>query len=245
MNNKPIQAKHLITVQRPYLWVLSSIGLVLVVCLAVWLSYETGRRTAGYDSSNVAQMVDAMQEQISALEGELAESRRQTAMLERNSQIDGDTSAQLKKTLKEAQSETLELKKELAFYKSIVAPEQGKPSIVIQTIQLKPEQPTGHYDYKIMVSQQGKNNNFARGVIEVSVEGKKLGKKQVLALTSISDEAKKPMKFGFKYFQNFKGTLKLPEGFVAEAMRVKLNPKSKTLEPVDVRFPWADLTAGD
>ena len=245
MTTRPIQARHLITVQRPFLWVLSTIGLVALVVVAVWLSYETGRRTAGFDAASVSEVVDSMQNQITALEGELAESRRQTAMLERNSQIDGDTSAELKRTLSEAQSEALELKKELAFYKSIVAPEQGKPSIVIQTIQLKPELPIGQYGYKIMVSQQGKNNNFARGVIDVSVEGTKLGKKQVVALTSISDEAKKPMKFGFKYFQNFKGTLILPEDFVAEAMRVKLKPKSKTLEPVDERFPWADLTAGD
>jgi hypothetical protein len=53
------------------------------------------------------------------------------------------------------------------------------------------------------------------------------------------------MKFGFKYFQNFSGTLKLPAGFKAESMRVKLNPRTKTLEAIDETFPWDDLTAGD
>ncbi|MBT8126198.1 MAG: hypothetical protein KJP15_01840, partial [Gammaproteobacteria bacterium] len=110
-------------------------------------------------------------------------------------------------------------------------------------IQLKPDV-TGDYDYKIMVSQQGKNDRFARGTVDVSIEGKKQGVKQVLALNTISADVKNPMKFGFKYFQNFTGRLTLPEGFKAEFMRVKVDPKSKTLDSVDEKFPWDDLTAG-
>ena len=98
-----------------------------------------------------------------------------------------------KKTLSQAQKEVLELKKELAFYKSIVAPEQGKPSIVIQTIQLK-KGVAGDFDYKIMVSQQGSNERFARGTVDVSIEGKNQGAKQVLALTTIRDRVSKVMK---------------------------------------------------
>lgn len=244
MTLKPLQTRYLITVQRPLLWLVNIILLIGLISFATWMFYEQGRRTAGYDATSASRLVSALQDQIELLEGELAESRRQAAMLDRNSRIDDDTSAQLKKTLSEAQSEALELRKELAFYKSIVAPEQGKPSVVIQTIQLKQDQ-SGQYDYKIMVSQQGRNDRFARGVIDVSVEGSMNGQKQVVALNTISEEARKSMKFGFKYFQNFKGKLKLPDGFVAESMRVKLKPKSRSLEPVDEIFPWSDLTAGD
>jgi hypothetical protein len=64
-------------------------------------------------------------------------------------------------------------------------------------------------------------------------------------LDTVSDDAAKPMNFGFKYFQDFTGKLKLPKGFKAVSMRVKLNPRTKTLEAVDETFPWDDLTAGD
>jgi hypothetical protein len=53
------------------------------------------------------------------------------------------------------------------------------------------------------------------------------------------------MKFGLKYFQNFTGKLSLPQGFEAESMRVKVKPSSKTLDSVDEKFPWDDLTAGE
>ena len=69
-------------------------------------------------------------------------------MLERNNTIDGDASEQLKASLTQAQSEVLELKKELTFYKSIVTPEQTKRSVAIQTIQLKVNE-QGGYQYII------------------------------------------------------------------------------------------------
>lgn len=244
MNNRPLQTRYLITIQRPFRWFLGLVVLIGLVAAMVWLSYEQGRRAAGFNSSDADRAVEMLQEEIETLRSNLAESQRQAAMLERNSEIEDDTTGQLKKSLSDAQKEALELKKELAFYKSIVAPEQGKPSIVVQTIQLKKD-PGGDYDYKIMISQQGRNDRFARGTMEVSIEGSNQGAQQVLALNDVSTDVKNPIKFGMKYFQNFTGKLTLPQGFTAESMRVKLKPSSKTLEAVDEIFPWDDLTAGE
>ena len=244
MNIQPLQTRYLITIQRPFRWFMGFLVIIALVGAMIWLSYEYGRRMAGFNSSDADLVINSQQVEIETLQSKLAEYQRQTAMLERNSKIEDDTSGQLKKTLTEAQNEVLELKKELAFYKSIVAPEQGKPSLVIQTIQLKKDV-AGDFEYKIMVSQQGRNDRFARGSIKVSIEGTNQGAKQTLALSDVSEDASNPMNFGLKYFQNFTGKLKLPEGFVAESMRVKLKPSSKTLESVDETFPWDDLTAGD
>lgn len=244
MNMRPIQTRYLITIQRPLHWILGLLAVIALVAASIWLSYERGRHVAGFDASDANQVIDSLQMEIETLQADLAESQRQAAMLERNSKIEDDTSGQLKKTLTDAQNEVLELKKELAFYKSIVAPEQGKPTLVVQTIQLKKDV-AGDFDYKIMVSQQGRNDRFARGTMEVNIEGTNQGAKQVLALTDVSDDASKPMNFGLKYFQNFTGKLTLPEGFVAKSMRVKLKPRSKTLDSVDEKFPWDDLTAGE
>jgi hypothetical protein len=219
------------------------IVILAMMAASIWLTFETGRRMAGFDTAETDRIISAHQAEIGQLQANLAEYQRQAAMLERNSKIEDDASGELKKSLSEAQNEVLVLKKELAFYKSIVAPEQTKPSLVVQTIQLK-QDVAGDYDYKIMVSQQGRNDRFARGTVEVSIEGTEQGAKRVLALSTISENVKKPMKFGFKYFQNFTGKLKLPEGFKADYMRVKVNPKSKTLDSVDEKFPWDDLTAG-
>jgi hypothetical protein len=241
---KPIQSQRLITIQRPALWIMSIVAIFLLVLVLLGLAFDQGRRIAGYDSGEARSYVDQLQQKIQELQSQSDESQRRAAMLERNSRIDDDTSAQLKKSLDEVQAEAVELKKELSFYKNIVSPEDGKQSIMIQTIQLKKDE-QGGFDYKIMISQRGRNDSFARGTADVTVKGLLKGKSKVLELSAISDEAKKPMKFGFRYFQNITGKLKLPEGFIADYLRVKLTPKTAKLDAVDEQFPWDDLTAGD
>jgi len=240
---KPLLTHTIITIQRPYLWLLSLLLMLSVVVLSLWLSFEYGRNVAGYDSASSDAYIDQLQAQLDEAQAEIVESNRQATMLKRNSRIDGDASSQLKGTLSKAQSEVLELKKELSFYKSIVAPEQGSRSIAIQTIQLKQNE-SGGYDYKIMVSQRGRNDRFARGIIDVSIEGVKKGQPVTLKLADVSNETKKPMKFGFKYFQNFEGVITLPEAFLPDTVRIKVKPSTGKIKAIDEQFAWSDLTAG-
>ena len=181
MNMKPLQTRYLITIQRPLRWFTGLLVIIALVGAMIWMSYEYGRRMAGFNSSDADLVINGQQVEIETLQSKLAEYQRQTAMLERNSKIEDDTTGQLKKSLTQAQNEVLELKKELAFYKSIVAPEQGKPSMVIQTIQLKKDV-AGDYDYKIMVRQQGRNDRFARGTIASHHRGYKSGSKANISL---------------------------------------------------------------
>lgn len=240
---KPMLTHTMITIQRPLLWLLSLVLIICILLLSLWFSFEYGRNIAGYDSADADAYIDQLQAQLEETQAEIVESSRQATMLKRNSRIDDDASGQLEETLAQVQNEALELKKELSFYKSIVAPEQGSRSLAIQTIQLKKNE-TGGYHYKIMVSQRGQNDRFARGTIDVSIEGVKKGQPVTLKLADVSNDTKKPMKFGFKYFQNFEGVITLPEAFLPDSIRVKVKPSAGKIKPIDEQFAWSDLTAG-
>lgn len=242
MNYKPLQSRLLITIQRPLLWLASLLGVILSVVLLILLAFEYGQKVAGYDKSEAMTYIDDLQQQLEDEKAQFTESQRQTAMLSRNSVIDDGATEQLKKSLAEAQTESLELKKELTFYKSIVSPELDKRSLAIQTIQLKPDL-NGGYQYKIMVSQRGRNDRFTRGEIEVSFEGSQDGQAGTINLSEVSSDVKKALNFSFKYFQNFEGSMVLPVTFQPEFMRVQVKPKSNLIDPVDEKFAWADLTA--
>ena len=243
MNIKPIHTRKIITIQRPALWLLSFVVLIGLIFLSLWLSFEYGRNIAGYNSADAEAYIEQLQGQLEESQAEIIENKRQATMLERNSQIDDDASLQLKETLAQSQNEALKLKKELSFYKSIVAPEQGSRSLAIQTIQLKLNA-AGGYDYKIMVSQRGRNDQFARGTVDVSIEGESKGQPLTLKLAEVSNDTKKPMKFGFKYFQNFEGAMILPEAFQPDSIRVKVKPSKSKIKAIDEQFAWSDLTAG-
>jgi hypothetical protein len=243
MSIKPIRTQQIITIQRPALWLLSFVVIVCMILILLWISFEYGRKVAGYDSADSGAYIEQLQAQLEESQAEIIESNRRATMLERNSQIDDDASGQLKDTLAQAQNEVLELKKELTFYKSIVSPEQGSRSLAIQTIQLKQNEEGGYY-YKIMVSQRGQNDQIARGTIEVSIEGVNKGQPVTLQLAEVSKDTKNPLKFGFKYFQNFEGVMILPEAFQPDLLNVKVIPSAGKIKTVDEQFAWSDLTAG-
>lgn len=240
--NKPILTHTIITVQRPYLWLFSLLVIACMVLLSLWISFEYGRHVAGFDSADADAYIGQLQAQLEEVQAEIVESNRQATMLKRNSLIDDDASGQLEETLAEAQNEVLVLKKELSFYKSIVAPEQGSRSLAIQTIQIKEE--AEGYRYKLMVTQRGRNDQFARGTIDVTIEGVKKGQPVTLKLAEVSNDTKKPMKFGFKYFQNFEGVMNLPESFHPDVLRVKVKPSTGKIKSIDEQFAWSDLAAG-
>ena len=243
MSIKPIQTRQIIAIQRPALWLLSFVIIICIILISLWISFEYGRGIAGYNSADADAYIEQLQAQLEESQAEIIESNRQATMLERNSRIDDDASVQLKETLAQAQSEVLELKKELSFYKSIVAPEQGSRSLAIQTIQLKKNE-EGGYHYKIMVSQRGRNDQFARGTIDISIEGVSKGQPVTLQLAEISNDTKKPLKFGFKYFQNFEGVMNLPEAFQPDLIHIKVKPSVGKIKAVEEQFAWSDLTAG-
>lgn len=243
MSIKAIRARTIITIYRPWLWFLVLFLIVAVIILTHWFAYEYGRKVAGFDSENADAYIGQLQSQLDEAQAEIIASQRQATMLERNSRIDDDASNQLKETLADSQNEALKLKKELAFYKSIVAPEQGARNLAIQTVQLEADQ-SGGYAYKIMVSQRGRNDLFARGTLDVSIKGVSNGQSATLKLTDVSNDTKKPMKFGFKYFQNFEGVMNLPADFQPDAIRVKVNPSKGKIKAVDETFSWSDLAAG-
>ena len=244
MNYQPVQSRILITIQRPGLWALNFLFMLGMIALVVWAAFLYGQHVAGFNKDEATDYIAGLQQQIEELEAENTESLRQTVMLERNSTIDDGASEQLKISLTEAQVEVMELKKELTFYKSIITPGETKRSLMIQTIQLKPEDTAGDYKYQIMVSQRGRNDRFARGSIEVILGGSDAGSAKEFKLAEVSNEAKNPIRFGFKYFQKFTGILTLPATFQPKFMRVQVKPKSSKIDPIDEQFAWADLIAG-
>lgn len=243
MKIKPLHTYAIITVQRPLLWLLSFTVIVCILLILLKISFEYGRNTAGYDSANAETYINQLQTKLEESRAENIESKRQATMLNRNSRIDDDAAVQLKETLAAAEEDVLALKKELSFYKSIVAPEQVGRSLALQKVQLK-KNDDGDYQYKVMVSQRGRNDKFARGTVNISIKGMSKGKPLILSLADVSKNVKKSIKFGFKYFQNFEGVMKLPVTFQPDSLHIIVKPSTGKIKTLDEQYVWSKLTTG-
>jgi len=242
MSLDPVHSKHLISIHQPKLWIASGVAILLVILLVMWSTFEYGRYVAGFDQADYDEEIEilrlSLEDQISRKEDAL----RENARLSRGSDIQKDASSQISVTLAECQDETLKMKEELTFYHNIVAPGKAKREIKVNKILLHPDH-NGGYTYKVVLIQVGRHDYVQRGYLEISFQGKKADGTEVrLDLPTVATgKARKRQKFGFKYFQNFEGGIRFPEGFEPLSIFIKAQPKSAKVPRVEKNYPWDDL----
>jgi Family of unknown function (DUF6776) len=247
MKPLPVHNRHLISIQRPELWIASAVSLVLVLLLIIWLAFDYGRQQAGYNQSETDEYAAKLQQQIEELTKQKNNLHRDNSRLAMGHNIDRDASSQVNKTLADSQAKIVEMKEELLFYRNVMSPNASKRSVEIKKIQLLPTA-EGEFKYKLQLIQNGRHDVAARGVVEISLEGEKPDGQTVrLAMPSITTtKAPKRQKFGFKYFQNFEGGIRIPQEFVPTSMYIRVLPRSSKIPKVDKSFTWNDiLNVGD
>ena len=241
----PVHNRRLISIQRPHLWLLSLLGVIAVLIVAFWMTFEYGRQAAGFVQSETDDQIAFLQQQIVNLTERIDVLQRENAKLVRDHSIDKDAGSQVNRTLANAQAQILEMKEELTFYRSIVSPNKSKRSIVVKKVQLVAES-SGRYKYKVVLIQDGRQDVAVRGLVEFSFEGEQPDGSLVrLDLPTVSvKKTTKRQKFGFKYFQNFEGSIRMPEDFTPTTMFVRVMPSSSRVPRVEEALTWGDILSG-
>lgn len=215
-------------------------GLFLVIAFAgssYWL-FQHAQERAGFDRQSAVTLRHELEERLDNLSGENERLRARLAVLERASQIDRESNTKVRDRVKELQDENLELKQELAFYRGIVSPEDRKAGLKIQSFQLSRGQAPGEFRYKLILTQVLKNDKVAQGSVALAVSGVLNGRPEQLPLSKLSQSNSDRLAFKFKFFQNFEGDIRLPEGFRPEAVHLSVTPSGKGLDKLEERLDW-------
>ena len=242
MKKRPVHNRHLITVHRPNLWIMSGTAILLALLIIIWLVFDFGRQQAGFDKAESDLVVTRLQLQIDDLTAQKNQLHRENSKLTLGHNIDRDANNQVNKTLTQTQSKIMEMEEELLFYRNVMSPSKSKRSVEIKKIQLTAVS-ENEFKYKLQLIQNGRHDVVARGRVEISVEGVGADNKTIrLAMASIlTEKSKKKKKFGFKYFQNFEGGIRIPDDFVPTFVYIRVLPSSSKIPKVDKSFSWAEI----
>ena len=239
MRRVPSHNQYLISVQRPQLWLLACAGVLVAVGFLIWMAFVYGQLSAGHDRVAANKRASQLENQVDDLIGQNEDLQRQTAKLSRDMGIDRDAGGQVEKELTKAQAQILDMKEELTFYRSIVQTNKLSRTLNIKKLALTADSP-GMFKYKLILVQDGRNDSSVRGTIEMSLEGSRGGTKVEMIdwpVVSVS-RVDKLQKFGFKYFQNFEGAIKIPENFVPTSIHVKVQSATSGVANVEETYPW-------
>lgn len=167
--------------------------------------------------------------------------KREVADLSLARKVDDDTGEQLRQTIKDLRDQAGEIREELGFYRSLMAPSENQKGLRIEKLGLEESANASHVEFRLMLTQISDRQDWVKGMVSIDVIGQIKGEKQVLSLTDFGLDAAYPFSFRFRYFQDFTGVMAMPPAFMPKEILVTAESTGKKSKRLQRRFSWNEL----
>jgi hypothetical protein len=220
------------------------LSLALVIVASGWLLFEYGRKRAGFDALEARQHFSALEGQIAALKAENSRLGAEITILEQAGEIDRRAHDEVSRSLSELQTELLELRQEVGFYRGIVnAEDEGVSGLKVQALKLRQDSEPGRWHFRLILSQLATTNARIRGHAELAVSGVMNGTPVELTHRQLAGGDATALQFNLRHFQELRGNITLPEGFLPLRMLLKVTPGGNAGAPLERTYAWADVVS--
>jgi regulator of replication initiation timing len=253
--NKPKPAPSIVTVKPHRPWLCPLLVVLTIVGLGVigWFFYHHGTQAIVHNTQAIikysTQEVEEShlelkkhQQENAHLKVQNEQLRTKLAMMVHTTQKGQETYTQVLQTLNQLQKESRDLEEEVNFYQRLLslAPQKSsKPEEVVIYFTLKFDDESGHYPYKLILTQWAKEAKVAQGTAQIQVLGQSHGKR--LFIESITENSSDTLKYSVHYFQRIEGEIQLPKEFIPEQLLIRLMPKGQKKPLNEIRFFWEEL----
>jgi hypothetical protein len=218
----------------------SALLLILVVIICIYSGYRVGNFYHGYQVKTLAQQ----KIRLNNLYEKNVQQNSRINTLEVELEVERMANQRSQKFLKTMEVQHYQVKKELAFYEKVMAPEKTADGLVVDRISVYPTGSPHHFRFQVVLVQQQVRKRFAKGYVGLAFTGSLDNKPSQLKLSDISISTKKDLSFSFQYFQIIEGEFTLPENFLPEKVELAtILPKNKwqKYKRLDESFMWNEL----
>lgn len=221
---------------EPRHWLVVAVGFTVVAIVAAF-AYQRGQLSAGLNTAAVALERRNLEQQVARLEAANAKLNAKVAELGMARQLDRDAYGQIERTLGDLQSRLARQGDDLAFYRSIVSPEDGVQGLRIQRFDVAAGADPREYRLKLTLIQAMRHESLVSGLAQVVIHGNRDGKPARYSVGELLGRPRAQLPFSFRYFQTIEQEVSLPEGFDALEAEVQVR-SSKLRTPLRQSFPW-------
>lgn len=191
----------------PWYWRAGRLLLMLALGYAVAYWQFVGRHAHPFDpvAAQKVEDVQALQAKAVHLESQL--------------QVATAAQSNLAKEMASMQDETMRLKEEVAFYKSILT-EGGTTGVPkIHSVKLSKGTRAGEYQYQILLVQSGRHDKLVQGSLQLVLNGMQDGKPMAHHVEPAGQQ--KGIKVNFKYYQRIEGLFSVPPQSSSQTLQVQ------------------------
>jgi hypothetical protein len=208
------------------LWLAS----LIVTAVATWIVHENVPTDGEVQLQRALEQTTTLQQRV--------------AVLERAQQVTDAANADLQRQIGERQEEIAMLRADLTFYSSLTRADAKRESLSVQALNVTPVRDNPRlFNFTVTLTQSLKPGQVASGRARLGVTGIRAGKLATIDWNDLAASADaKGLEFSFKYFQQIKGTLLLPEDFAPNGIRVEAEAGSE-FGKSSRDFIWSDVLA--
>ena len=194
----------------------SALFLLALIMLCLFVGYRTGNYYHNFQVNTLIQQ----KSRLDSLSIEQARQVDKINTLEIELAVEKLANKHAQATLKNMEEQHYQVKKQLAFYEKVMAPEKEINGLIIDNVKISARLSSNNYNFQVTLVQQLLKKRYAKGYIELDIIGSLHNKPSQIKLEEISTLIKKDLSFVFKYFQVIEGSFTLPEGFIPEKIQI-------------------------
>lgn len=240
------EVNYVVVPNRPLRRILTQLSLIVVTAGMVYAAYWYGERNGIQDEQALVELVDYYERELAQSTSREDVLRQRVAVLENASFVDQGSVDDVRQANRELSDRIAKLEQEIALYQGIMSPTVDTAGLTIQEVALTPTPTVNRYRFKVMLTQVGKNTDYLKGFVEINVLGVLNGEVVSYPLKELSAEINDvDIKFRYRYFQDFKGELVLPEGFTPDQIQVVAQSAGKGAARIEKMYNWSDLENGN
>ena len=172
--------------------------------------------------------------------------RDRLTQLQLQTEADQQTVNQLRNHLTQQAADIAELEQLLAFYRSVVAPEETDAPVILRQPDLNAAAEQGVWRMAVIVHRGADGEAVFKGDLRLEIRGRGPGEPQIRGLSEVDSEIDSSVfPIRFRYLQQVQVVISLPEGFVPETIESVMTltaPVKHTARRID---RWEDLAKLD
>lgn len=246
MANTPRLVVREVSTTRRWLWVIlaaaafgsASYGLYLLMRAQLPYDWEQ----VEIERERMAAQRAELSREIGRLRDENADLAEQIVMLQRGNDIDQEATRELRNTIRDLQAEMETQREQLAFYRGIVSPDESKAGMRVYELEIeKQAAQSGRYSFDLMLIQAVRHHRRVSGRVDMSIDGIQQGKEIRLSAGEIGLSRSERLDYSFRYFQEIRGSFRLPEDFAPLTVTVTVSSSNGSSSSFDRQFSWTEV----
>jgi hypothetical protein len=212
---------------------------VLLAGIALYLAFEFGRNSAGYDAMRAAAQRDALREQLDKQQVSERELRVQLASAEEARVAEVRERSELARTIGELQAQVARAQQDVQFYRGLVPqqqPQGGAPEVRVQQFHVIAGDGPQKFVLRFALNRPVRPEEAVNGTVAITVDGTRDGAAATADLAALGAAHELP--FNFRYYANFEQAITLPADFKPERVTLEVRPARRGVPPYRQTFVW-------